>query len=131
MNDWDDGVDLYSVNVPLIEGIEGKKVMYTYALQNYWASGSSFTEIEADHGEDEDPEAKEMVIREQQGANQGEESSAKKRGHQHRHFTWTPNFSDVYRSVETSEPGNDGWAVKEGLVRYADSILGWFRSADA
>ncbi|KAI4221357.1 MAG: hypothetical protein L6R36_006963 [Xanthoria steineri] len=117
MNDWDDGVDLYSVNVPLIEGIEGKKVMYTYALQNYWASGSSFTEIEADHGEDEDPEAKEMVIREQQGANQGEESSAKKRGHQHRHFTWTPNFSDVYRSVETSEPGNDGWAVKEGLVR--------------
>ncbi|CAO1601729.1 hypothetical protein XANCAGTX0491_005371 [Xanthoria calcicola] len=116
MNDWDDGVDLYSVNVPLIEGIEGKKVMYTYALQNYWASGSSFTEIEADDGEDEDPEAKEMVIREQQGTHQGEESSAKKRGHQHRHFTWAPNFSDVYQSVETSEPGNDGWAVKEGLV---------------
>ncbi|KAL8756498.1 MAG: hypothetical protein Q9199_002904 [Rusavskia elegans] len=116
MSHWDNGVDLYSVNVPLIEAIEGKKVLYTYALQNYWASGSSFTEIEAKDEGDEDPEEKEMEIREQEGENEGEESVEKKRGHKHRHFTWTPKFSDVYQSVETSEPGNDGWAVKEGLV---------------
>ncbi|KAL8862030.1 MAG: hypothetical protein Q9178_001485 [Gyalolechia marmorata] len=116
MRHWDDGVDLYSVNVPVIQGIEGKKVLYTYALQNYWQSGSSFTEIEAKDEEVEDPEEKEMTIREQEGRNDGEESGGKKRGHKHRHFTWTPKFSDVYQSVETSEPGNDGWAVKEGLV---------------
>ncbi|KAL8846974.1 MAG: hypothetical protein Q9221_007968 [Calogaya cf. arnoldii] len=113
---WDDGVDLYSVNVPLIEGIEGKKVLYTYALQNYWASGSSFTEIEAKDEGNEDPEEREMEIRMQEGDNEGEDSEEKKRGHKHRHFTWTPKFSDVYQSVEKSEPGNDGWAVKEGLV---------------
>ena len=123
MRQWDDGVDLYSVNVPLIQGIESKKVLYTYALQNYWQSGSSFTEIEAKDEEFDDPEEKEMAIREQEGRNDGEESGGKKRGHKHRHFTWTPKFSDVYQSVETSEPGNDGWAVKEGLVRYAAILL--------
>ncbi|KAI4246809.1 MAG: hypothetical protein L6R40_001838 [Gallowayella cf. fulva] len=116
MNHWDEGVDLYSVNVPLIAGVEGKKAIYTYALQNYWQTGSSFTEIEAKDEEDADPEEKEMAIREQEGKRDGGDGNEKKRGHQHRHFTWTPNFSDVYHSVETSEPGNDGWAVKEGLV---------------
>ncbi|KAL8669121.1 MAG: hypothetical protein Q9168_006273 [Polycauliona sp. 1 TL-2023] len=117
MREWDDGVDLYSVNVPLVEGVEGKKVMYTHALQNYWASGSSFTEIEAGD-EVQDPEEKEMMIREQEGGyeGQGEGSKGEMKGHKHRHFTWTPKFEDVYQSVEKSEPGNDGWAVKEGLI---------------
>jgi hypothetical protein len=28
----------------------------------------------------------------------------------------------VYKSVEESEPGNDGWTVKEGLTRYVCSL---------
>ncbi|KAL8988304.1 MAG: hypothetical protein Q9177_002600 [Variospora cf. flavescens] len=122
---WDEGVDLYSVNVPLVQGVEGKKVMYTYALQNYWKSGSSFTEVDA-VDEEEDPEEMEMEIREReeaggrQGGGGGEEEKGegekRRTRHKHRHFKWTPHFADVYHSVETSEPGNDGWAVKEGLV---------------
>ncbi|KAI4117553.1 MAG: hypothetical protein LQ338_007533, partial [Usnochroma carphineum] len=78
-------------------------------------SGSSFTEVDVED-EEEDPQEKEAEIREQE---EGEKSGgvvAERRRHKHRHFKWTPNFSDVYQSVETSEPGNDGWAVKEGLV---------------
>ncbi|KAI4198241.1 MAG: hypothetical protein LQ350_005403 [Teloschistes chrysophthalmus] len=124
MSKWDEGVDLYSVNVPLVEGVEGKKVFYTYALQNYWKSGSSFTEVEAEEGDD--PAEKEVEIRAQEelgsekvkgeAVGAGAEIEKKHARHKHRHFTWTPNFSDVYQSVETSEPGNDGWAVKEGLI---------------
>lgn len=120
MSHWDEAVDLYSVNVPLIEGVEEKKVMYTHALQNYWQSGSSFTETEVSSNEDEDPEEKEAGIREQEAQQEGSEAREKRTRHRHRHFKWTPNFSDVYQSVETSGPGNDGWAVKEGLVRYVD-----------
>lgn len=123
MNNWDEGVDLYSVNVPLIEGVESKRVMYTYALQNYWKSGSSFTEIEASGEEGEDAEEKEAEIREQEAQREGGETRERKTRHKHRHFKWTPNFADVYHSVETSEPGNDGWAVKEGLVRYGRYIF--------
>ena len=116
MKNWDDGADLYSVNVPLVEGVEGKKVMYTYALQNYWKSGSSFTEVDAE--EDEDPEEKEAEIRKQEEKSDCEVPGETTTRHKHRHFKWTPNFTDVYHSVEESEPGNDGRAVKEGLVRY-------------
>ncbi|KAL8926303.1 MAG: hypothetical protein Q9208_003025 [Pyrenodesmia sp. 3 TL-2023] len=116
MKHWDEGVDLYSVNVPLIEGVEEKKVIYTYALQNYWQSGSSFTEVEAEAA-DEDPEEQEARIREQEAMGQVGESEGNSTRHKHRHFKWTPNFSDVYQSVEASQQGNDGWAVKEGLVR--------------
>ncbi|KAL8871448.1 MAG: hypothetical protein Q9174_002721 [Haloplaca sp. 1 TL-2023] len=114
MKNWDEGVDLYSVNVPLIEGVEGKKVMYTYALQNYWKSGSSFTVVDAE--EDEDPEEKEAEIRRQEEKGEAEDPGESTTRHKHRHFKWTPKFTDVYHSVEESEPGNDGWAVKEGLV---------------
>ncbi len=116
MKHWDEGVDLYSVNVPLIEGVEEKKVMYTYALQNYWQSGSSFTETEAED-EAEDPDETEARIRVQEGMSQVSGSEGKATRHKHRHFKWTPNFSDVYQSVEASEQGNDGWAIKEGLIR--------------
>jgi hypothetical protein len=36
----------------------------------------------------------------------------------HKHFKWAPNFQDVYRSVEESRTGNDGWVVKEQMTRW-------------
>ncbi|KAL8841229.1 MAG: hypothetical protein Q9170_001018 [Blastenia crenularia] len=119
-SNWGEGADLYSVNVPLIEGVEAHKVLYTYALPNYWQSGSSFTEIEASGEDDEDPEENEAEIREQESKDSKEGTKEWKMRHKHRHFKWSPNFADVYQSVEASEPGNDGWAVKEGIVRSPD-----------
>lgn len=119
---WKEGVDLYSVNVPLLEGIESPatKILYTHMLQNYWASGSSFEPVDA---EDElSPEESEAMIREK--GEQGKEVDAlsaetkPKTGLRHQKFKWAPRFHDVYASVETSEPGNDGWAVAKGHIRY-------------
>jgi len=119
---WKEGVDLYSVNVPLLEGIEGRdtKILYTYMLQNYWASGSSFEPMDA---EDElSPEESEAMIREQgeQGRTVDGVLGGKKpkKGLRHQKFKWAPKFQDVYASVEASEPGNDGWAVAKGHIRY-------------
>ena len=36
----------------------------------------------------------------------------------HKHFRWAPKIADLFRTVDESEPGNDGWAVREGHVRY-------------
>ncbi|KAL9610433.1 MAG: hypothetical protein Q9167_004858 [Letrouitia subvulpina] len=114
---WDKGVDLYSINVPLVKDVQSRKVFFTYALQNYWKSGSSFTEIEA--SDDEDANTQEHKIRES-GEVEGTISDVSKTStrHKHKHFKWTPNFSDVSQSVEESEPGNDGWAIQQGHVRY-------------
>ncbi|VUC34915.1 unnamed protein product [Clonostachys rosea] len=111
----DNSADLYSVNVPLIEGVESNKVLFTDILQNYWQGGGCFQEIEADAC-DENEEEKQ--IREGSlGEVTGEEPSpSAKKGHKHKHFKWAPKFAGVYKSVEEAPPGNDGWAVKEGYT---------------
>ncbi|PMD48426.1 tubulin-tyrosine ligase family protein-like protein [Hyaloscypha variabilis F] len=108
---WGEGVDLYSVNVPLVEGVEERKVLWTSTLQNYWKSGSCFQEIEDEEG---DAGEEEQRIREGEGLPEGSEESVSR--HKHKHFKWSPRFTDVYQSVEEAGPGNDGWAVKEGYT---------------
>lgn len=112
-NNWGEGVDLYTVNVPLVEGVEERKILWTNLLQNYWGEGSCFEEVD---GKDEDADEEEEKIREKEG--QQAEGEKKVVGHTHKHFKWAPRFTDVYKSVEEAGPGNDGWAVKEGYTRY-------------
>ena len=111
-NNWGSDVDFYSCNVPLVAGIENNKVMYTHTLQNYWTSGSSFEEIEAE--DDEDPETREKVIRE---TGECAASNEKPTRHKHRHFKWAPKFADIQKSIDASPPGNDGWAIHQGFTR--------------
>lgn len=109
-------MDLYSVNVPLVEDVDNKKILWTSLLQNYWGPGSCFQEVE---DEDENAEEGEERIRETEGVLQGDSSNTGNfTKHTHKHFKWAPRFSDVYKSVEEAGPGNDGWAVKEGFTRY-------------
>ena len=112
---WDEDVDLYSCNVPVIADVENHKVMYTYALQNYWTSGSSFQEVETAE-DDEDPLSREQEIRESEDP-QSTGTQGKTIRHQHRHFRWAPKFGDIQKSIEESPPGNDGWAIHQGFTR--------------
>ena len=118
---WGSGVDLYSINVPVVENIGSKKIMYTYALQNYWTSGSSFEEMEA--GSDVDPQQQEKEIRESTERN-GDSGSAvddtyakSSKPRKHKWFKWAPKFGDVQKSIDASAPGNDGWAISQGFTR--------------
>lgn len=117
-----DSLDLYSVNVPLVEGVEGHKTVFTEMLQNYWTQGSCFEEIEGTVGDEDGEEAK---IREGEGGEANVQNGAEEptKGHRHKHFKWAPRFADVYKSVEESKPGNDGWAVKEGQTRSVTQCL--------
>ena len=127
----DGSVDLYSVNVPLVEGVEKHRTMWTDMLQNYWSLGSCFQEVEGSVGGEEEEEER---IREGVGGEaangeaangEGLEAGTKTGtgGHRHKHFKWAPKFGDVYKSVEDAGPGNDGWAVKEGHTRYVLGLL--------
>jgi tubulin--tyrosine ligase len=111
---WGSDVDLYTVNVPLLLDVESRKVLYTHMLQNYWSSGSSFQEVTVE--DEEDPSEHEMDIRKNEVA--ADSDVVAEIRHKHKHFKWAPRFSDVFESVDESEPGNDGWAVKEGYTRY-------------
>lgn len=121
---WADGVGLYSINVPLEPGVSGNKTVYTQMLENQWKSGSCFAAIDAAQS-GESAELQEHILRDQgegiaaaQGKS-GKEGRVKKPRFEHKHFKWAPKFGDVYRSIDESEPGNDGWVVKAGMTRYA------------
>ena len=120
--DWPEDVHLYSVNVPLRKNVAEAKILYTDILQNRWTTGSSFEEVEVD--EDVDPAEQEKDIREgkRDGSINGEEESTAARRKQKK-FKWAPKFADVHESVRKAEPGNDGWAVMEGIVRYVRNLI--------
>ncbi|KAF2964865.1 hypothetical protein GQX73_g8690 [Xylaria multiplex] len=118
----DGSVDLYTVNVALLPGLESRRTIFTPMLQNYWGDGGTcFTEVEGSVG-DEDEEEESIRGHERSGKSQttngtttdGDNEDDQNQGLKHRHFKWKPRFEDVYRSVEEAPPGNDGWAVKEG-----------------
>lgn len=127
VNNWVDGVDLYSINVPLEPGVSQCKTVYTEMLDNRWSSGSCFTAVDP-LVVDQDPNTQERKLREQ-GEKTGVAPAVpnpvpgKRSNLQHKHFQWSPNFGDVFRSVEESKPGNDGRAVREGMTRFVSIAL--------
>lgn len=114
---WNENVDLYSINIPLVENVGKNKVLWTNILQNYWGNSSCFEEVE-DRDGDSDGHEQEEKIREQEI--DCHKSCAprheKVTRHVHKHFKWSPRFTDVYQSVEEAPPGNDGWAVQNGYT---------------
>lgn len=98
------------------------KVLYTSMLDNRW-TGSCFQAVDAALP-DETPQVQEQRLRDQ-GERLGEKPTAapgagprRRIRFQHKHFQWNPDFTDVWKSVEASGPGNDGRAVREGMTRY-------------
>jgi 5'/3'-nucleotidase SurE len=137
-DNWDPNTHLYSVNVPLVEKVGERKILYTAMLQNTWKSGSCFQVLDVPEEEDEAPEEGEAAIRKAEekqgrkelagaggvsGTDSGRDTptvtqnqSQQHMRYSHKHFKWAPRFKDVYQSVEESEPGNDGWAVAQGYT---------------
>ncbi|OJD34321.1 tubulin-tyrosine ligase [Diplodia corticola] len=120
---WGSDAQLYTVNVPLQAGVTKQKTVWTEMLQNSWSSGSCFQEVLVPESEDDGPAEAERELRKQEErAEQGGSSLAESgtatphARYNHMHFKWAPKFKDVYDSVEKSEPGNDGWAVKNGFT---------------
>jgi len=120
----DGSADVYSVNVPLVEGVEQRKTVWAGLLQNYWIKGNSaFEPVDADGADGRDEE--EEKIRE--GAN-GEATrpqvdggaqvgSEKKKGHEHKHFKWAPKLADVMKAVDGAPADSDGRVIRDGYTR--------------
>jgi tubulin--tyrosine ligase len=130
-DNWDPNTHLYTVNVPLVENVGSRKILWTHMLQNRWKSGSCFQVIDAPNESEETPSEVENQIRKAEEklgkrellGKEGDVDSGRQTPsgqahirYTHRHFKWAPRFKDVYESVEESEPGNDGWAVAQGYT---------------
>lgn len=133
--DWptDGSLDLYSVNVPLVEGVEQNKTIWAKMLQNYWREGSCFEEVVGGSAAAGDGDAEEERIREGaggevQGGAAGGSGGDLAHLQRSRYFKWSPKFGEVYKSVEEAGPGNDGWAVQSGQTRLVFGSLPWLEA---
>ncbi|KAL1875861.1 hypothetical protein Daus18300_003052 [Diaporthe australafricana] len=114
----DGSVDVYSVNVPLVEGVEARKTVWAGLLQNYWVKGNSaFEAVDADDVEGEVEEEEKIregangeAARPQVDANGGGE----KKGHDHKHFKWAPKLADVMKAVDSAPADCDGRVIRDG-----------------
>lgn len=113
----DGSVDVYSVNVPLVEGVEGTKTLFASCLQNYWTVGISAFEAVASE-EDADREEEKIREGEVDGAkNEDRAQGESNGGHEHRHFKWAPQLGDVMKATQQASPAVDGRVVMAGNTR--------------
>ena len=98
---WDDGVEVYNVNVPMRADVEGRPVRYTTAFKNYWSEACLYAEVEgADHHIN--------------GTGDGCENG---NGYHERYFSFSPDLSAMKKDLWASPEGTDAHTVLNGYTR--------------
>lgn len=93
--EWAPGVELYNVNVPMVEALEDRPVHYTTPSRAYWSKGSLFHAVTPTEDVHDEKKSSSSVMQ----------------------YQWAPEFSDIKRQTEKSVAGEDLWAFKQGYVR--------------
>ncbi len=99
---WVIGVDLYCINIPLMQNVGSQRIFYTDVLQASWTR-CLYREIypsESGRPQHELPD-----------------SSSSSENTCSRLFAWKSEFKDVYESAEHAAPTTDGSVVREGHTR--------------
>ncbi|OJJ98919.1 hypothetical protein ASPACDRAFT_44548 [Aspergillus aculeatus ATCC 16872] len=88
---WDDGVELYSVNIPLRSVPSGdRKVVYTRIRPNRWLAASPFQVLPLSGDTTTQNADSPLLLR------------------------WAPDLSDIHGSMDRTSDADDDWAVREG-----------------
>ena len=103
-DDQGQNVDVYSINVPLVDGIGQKDVQWTWMLGNTWTGGRGlYAQVEG--GDD-------RGLKKQAQQSSDDDAAAAPPPT----FKWSPSFGDIWKTVEQSGAGNDGKAIMEGMT---------------
>ncbi|OAX78941.1 5'/3'-nucleotidase SurE [Emergomyces africanus] len=115
----DEGVELYSVNVPMRSDVEKRPIVYTSMLQNFWSKSSLYREVDLSASQ---PANNSNNSKDDRAW--GDEVSPTESGvlgqrdhlQQTKYFQWAPELSDIQRSVEMSQVGTDTCTVMNGCT---------------
>jgi len=126
VTDWTGGItdsppDVYTINVPLVEGVGKHPVKWTWMLDNKWSKGSLYKAVEKNDDAAEDKAALDSVDKMRSkgdgDGSRGTEGEAKrKQPTTGLSFKWSPTFGDMWSTIQNSADGNDGRTVMEGAT---------------
>ncbi|KAL2826798.1 survival protein sure-like phosphatase/nucleotidase [Aspergillus cavernicola] len=127
---WDERVELYNLNIPMLLDVESRPVLYTRTLPYYWSRGYLYAEISGDkappvltngtHG----PQNGQTVSNGNgvtsgvaKGAANGVATANGTKGSPHfreRDFKWSAELTDMKKALQASEEGTDAHTVLNG-----------------
>ncbi|EKV11220.1 Acid phosphatase, putative [Penicillium digitatum] len=106
---WDERVELYNINVPMVLDVEEKPVIYTRTLPYYWSRGCLYAEEET--GKKVNGVNGVHVNGETNGTGVDGYAPASAR---QRQFKWSADLSDMKKTMQESEVGTDAHTVLNG-----------------
>lgn len=110
---WDDGVDIYNLNVPMRPDVESRPIRYARALPNHWSKGSLYAEVTEAGKEAPLPNGTADAGAAPTPAKQVNGCAPRLR---ERYFQWSTELSDITRSLEAAEEGTDAHTVLGGCT---------------
>ncbi|KAI9375687.1 survival protein sure-like phosphatase/nucleotidase [Aspergillus egyptiacus] len=124
VENWDERVELYNLNVPMLLDVESRPVLYTRTLPYYWSRGSLYAEVSCDkapplltNGTHAPPQNGKGQIVNRHGAVNGVVSANGVKPSQNfreRNFKWAAELSDMKKALQASEEGTDAHTVLNG-----------------
>ena len=97
---WNSAVELYNVNVPMVESVETCQAEFTIPCRSYWKNGRLFSEHLHENGFVE-PRLPYLS-----------------HGSSKRQFQWQPNLCDVVEAAKNSQEGEDLFASVNGRMSW-------------
>jgi 5'/3'-nucleotidase SurE len=95
---WPKAVELFNINVPMLEDVESRPTAYSRSLSSYWSKGSLYQEVT-------DSSPRDFSV------------NGFAKGSKLRRFNWAPELSDIKKASATSHEGTDMWTLNQGFTR--------------
>ncbi|KAI3191274.1 hypothetical protein CBS147311_9454 [Penicillium roqueforti] len=122
---WDERVELYNINVPMVLDVEERPVLYTHTLPYYWPRGCLYAEegvkkkVNGVNGVHVNGETNGYMNGHMNDHMNGHTNGTYVNGHAHaparqRHFKWSADLSDMKKTLQESEVGTDAHTVLNG-----------------
>ncbi|OJJ70562.1 hypothetical protein ASPBRDRAFT_624956 [Aspergillus brasiliensis CBS 101740] len=127
IQNWDDQVELYNVNVPMRLDVESRPVMWTRTYPYYWARGYLYSEVSGEkaapvgvngHGANGVEEKDEEQLTNGTTSSTSKTATPKSEGGglKKRNFAWAAELSDMKKALQESPEGTDAHTVLSGCT---------------
>ncbi|KAI2853998.1 hypothetical protein CBS147343_6764 [Aspergillus niger] len=118
IQNWDDQVELYNVNVPMRLDVESRPVLWTRTYPYYWARGYLYSEVSGEkaapvgvNGHANGEELTNGTTTPSKTVTPKSETGLKKRN-----FAWAAELSDMKKALQESPEGTDAHTVLSGCT---------------
>jgi 5'/3'-nucleotidase SurE len=100
VKNWNPEVELYNVNIPMIKSVTDCPTEFSVPTRSYWKTAALYQTT------CNDPEI----------TGQSKMQPINDTGNEAKYFKWQPDMTDINTAAKLSNPGEDLWMSKHGII---------------